>query len=93
MESTKTSLGIIKFEQDGVQKQLTGEQKYNGLTIYQGVLNCYHNEGDTFLRCIFTGDETWNHHHTPESTCQSMERKNLTLPDKKKFKTQLLVGK
>jgi len=29
-------------------------------------------EGDSFLDCIITGDETWCHHYSPESEQQSM---------------------
>ena len=30
-------------------------------------LTRYAQEGDGFLDCIVTGDETWGFHHTPES--------------------------
>jgi hypothetical protein len=48
----------------------------------QSLWNCYHNEGDTSLRCIVTGDETWIHHYAPENKRQSMEWKHLTSPVK-----------
>lgn len=38
-----------------VPKQLTGEQERNGLIICQGLLNCYHNEGDIFWDAFSLG--------------------------------------
>jgi hypothetical protein len=40
---------------------------------------------EEFLSRIVTGDETWAHHHEPESKRQSMEWKHPGWPTKKKF--------
>ena len=53
----------------------------------------YKAEGDSFLDCIITGDETWCHHYEPEAKWQSMEWPHVNSPSKKKFKTLLSVGK
>jgi histone-lysine N-methyltransferase SETMAR len=89
-------LGFHKVCARWVTKQLTKEHKCNRLNICQSLLNCYHQEGDAFLRNIITGDETWIHHYAPEIKRHSLEWKHLTLPakkKKKKFKTQLSAGK
>jgi hypothetical protein len=51
-------LGFYKVRARWVSKQLTGEHKRNRLTIFQGILNFYLNEGDAFLRRRVTEDET-----------------------------------
>jgi hypothetical protein len=38
-----------------------------------------------FFRCIVTGDETWVHHHSPETKRASMEWKHPGSPRLKKF--------
>jgi hypothetical protein len=48
------------------------------LTIFQGILNFYLNEGDAFLRRRVTEDETWIYNYAPGSKSWSMERKNPT---------------
>jgi hypothetical protein len=80
-------LGFHKVCGRWVPKQLTEEHKRNCLTICQSLLNCYCQEGNTFLRRIITGDETWIHHYVPESKRQSLEWKHPTSLAKKKLKT------
>ena len=48
-------------------------------------------EGDNFLSCIITGDETWVYQYEPESKRQSMEWKHTDSPMKKKFKVMLTL--
>lgn len=48
-------LGYHNVWTRSVPKQLTGEQKHNSLTICQGLLNCYHNEGDIFQDAFSLG--------------------------------------
>jgi hypothetical protein len=94
MKSSMTVfLGFHKVCARWVLKQLTEEHKRNRLSICRSLLNCCRQEGDTFLRRIITGDETWIHHYAPESQRQSLKWKHPTLLAKRKFKTQPSAGK
>jgi histone-lysine N-methyltransferase SETMAR len=46
----------------------------------------YDKEGDSFLRRIITGDETWIHQFEPESKRQSMQWRHIASPPPRKFK-------
>ncbi|XP_066946989.1 protein GVQW3-like [Macrobrachium rosenbergii] len=76
-----------------VPKQLSDEHKRNRLRICQHLLDRHANEGDTFLKRIVTGDETWIHHFEPESKRQSMEWKHPQSPVKKKIQESTLCRK
>jgi hypothetical protein len=56
-------------------------------------LNSYLKEGDAFLKCNVTGDNSWTHHYAPESKCKTMEWKHPTSPVKNMFKTLPLAIK
>lgn len=56
-------------------------------------LERYRQEGDSFLRSIMTGDETWVFHYDPETKRQSMEWRHSTSPRVRKFKTAKSAGK
>ena len=56
-------------------------------------LQRYAEEGDNFLDCIVTGDETWVLHYTPNSKQQSMVWKHPQSPVRKKFRTAPSVHK
>jgi hypothetical protein len=86
MKSSTTVLGFHKVCARWVPKQLTEEHKCNHLTICQSLLNRYRQEGDTFFRCIITGDETWIHQYVPESKRQGLEWKHPTSLAKKSSK-------
>jgi hypothetical protein len=45
-------------------------------------LERYHRDGDEFLDHIFTGNETWVSHVTPESKRQSLEWHHPRSPSK-----------
>lgn len=53
----------------------------------------YQAEGEEFLACIVTADETKVHHYKPESKIQSMEWLHTSSPVKKKFKSVTCDGK
>jgi histone-lysine N-methyltransferase SETMAR len=87
-------LGFHKVCARWVPKKLTEEHKCNRLTICRILLNCCHQEGDAFLRCIITGDKTWIYHYVPESKRQSLEWKHPTPPpQKKKVQNLTAAGK
>jgi hypothetical protein len=54
--------------------------------ITSKLLQRYRHEGDDFLLCIVTGDESRFHHFEPETKWQSMEWHHLHSPSKKKAK-------
>ena len=76
-----------------VPKMLTTDHKKARLEVCTQLLQRFKTEGDNFLSCIITGDETWVYQYEPESKRQSMEWKHTDSPVKKKFKVQWSVGK
>ena len=86
-------LGYRKFSASWVPRELTEKHKRRRVEICQTLLNRYNNEGENFLSRIVSGDESWVHHHSPESKRQSLEWKHPYSPVKKKFKSQLSAGK
>jgi len=69
-----------------VPKMLTEEHKLKRQASALDFLTRYNEEGDNFLSCVVTGDETWVSHTNPESKQQSMEWKYTSSPTKTKFK-------
>ena len=65
------ALGFAKVCARWVPRQLTDPHKQAGLETCLELLECHADE--TFLERIVTGDETWIHHHEPESKKASME--------------------
>jgi hypothetical protein len=63
-----------------VPKEMMGEHKCMYLDVCSCHLACYHEEGDNFLQWIVTADETWVHHHQPETKQKSMQWKHLSSP-------------
>jgi hypothetical protein len=57
------------------------------------LLQRYEEHGEAFLSRIFTGDETWVFHYTPESKAESITWKHPHSPVKKKFLTVQSPGK
>jgi hypothetical protein len=53
----------------------------------------YKRHGEAFLNRIYTGNETWFFHDTPESKLEFMTLKHPHSPFKKKFKTVQSHGK
>ncbi|KAL4105171.1 hypothetical protein QTP88_020443 [Uroleucon formosanum] len=68
------------------------ENKKIRVECSQKLLNRYH-QGEQFLLKIVTSDETGVHHYDPEEKRQSMEYRNFTSPQPKKFKDQPSAGK
>ncbi|CAN7992534.1 unnamed protein product, partial [Ixodes pacificus] len=66
------SLGCRKVSCRWVPKQLDDMMKGKRMIASLNHLRGYTEEGQSFLECIFTGDETWIQHPTPESKQQSM---------------------
>ena len=61
-----TALSSVKC----VRKDQTEGCKRKRLDVCARHLALYREEGDNFLQHIVTGDETWIHHHEPESKRQ-----------------------
>jgi len=86
-------LGFHKVAASWVPRHLTEEHKRNRQHICSSLLERYNREGDNFLNCIITGDETWVHHYEPETKRQSMQWKHTSSPSSKNFKSQPSAGK
>jgi hypothetical protein len=65
---------------------LTEEHKLKWQASILDFLTQYSEEGNNFLSCVVSGDETWVLHTTPESKQQSMEWRHTSSPTKMKFK-------
>ena len=81
------SLGYSKVCACWVPCLLTEGHKDQRKAITSELLQRYRHEGDDFLLCIVTSDESWFHHFEPETKRQSMEWHHLPSPSKKKAKT------
>lgn len=62
--------------------------KVQSFDIIDCLLEWYHNEGENFLNCIITGDETWMHHYDLESKHQCMQWKHAAYPFSEIFRMQ-----
>jgi len=81
------SLGYRKVSARWVPRLLTEDHKGQRKGITSELLQRYRHEGNNFLLCIVTGDESWFHHFEPEMKWQSMECHHLHSPSKNKAKT------
>jgi hypothetical protein len=72
-EAVTEKLGHRKLCARWVPKMLTDNHKTKWMGSGMKFLTHYAQEGDEFLDCIVTGDETWVFHHTPESKHQSLQ--------------------
>ena len=93
LETMVATLEYRKVCTRWVPQMLTQEHKEHRVQVFPDLLNQYEVEGDSFLECIITGDETWCHHYKPESKQQSMEWQHVNSSWKKKFKMLPSVGK
>jgi hypothetical protein len=66
-------LGHWKLCTRWVSKMLKDDHKKNGVAAGQAFLACYGDQGDNFLNCIVTGNETWVSHLIYENKRQSMQ--------------------
>lgn len=88
-----SELGYSKVCARWVPRQLTDELKLKRLNVCTDLLQRYALEGDAFMNCIVTGDESWAHHYEPETKRQSMQWHHIGSPSPKKFKLAPSAGK
>jgi len=81
------SLGYRKVCACWVPRLLTEDHKGQRKATTSELLQRYQHEGNDFLLCIVTGDESWFHHFEPQTKRQSMKWHHLHSPSKKKAKT------
>jgi len=86
-------LGFSKVSARWVPKLLSVEHKRTRLTLSRECLDMYQAEPVKFLDRFVTMDETWVHHHTPESKQQSKQWKRQGSPPPKKAKALLSAKK
>jgi histone-lysine N-methyltransferase SETMAR len=86
-ETVTERLGYRKLCARWVPRMLSAERKENQVAAAQSFLARYEEQGDDFLDCIVTGDETWLFHHTPETKHQLMQWHHTHFPSAKKFRT------
>ena len=73
---------MLTLEQKAYRQQFSGEN-----------LDMLRANSENFFSKIITGDETWVHHHNPETKQESMQWKHKVFPTPKKFRVQLSAGK
>ncbi len=76
-----------------VPRLLSDDHKGQRFEASLSFLQRYSREGPKFLEKIITGDETWVHHHTPETKRSSTEWKHKESPRTKKAKTTISARK
>lgn len=76
-----------------VPKLLTTEMKANRKEMCEQLLNRYWQEGETFLKNLVTGDESWVSHYDPELKDTSTEYRHRSSPRHKKLRTERATGK
>ncbi|GFR95722.1 histone-lysine N-methyltransferase SETMAR [Elysia marginata] len=79
-------LGYRKVSARWRPRMLTDEMKMQRKTTCAELLEHYKEEGEEFIQRIVTGDESWVHHHDPESKRQSMEYRHKSSPSPRKLK-------
>ena len=77
-------LGISKVQSRWVM--LTDDQKRTQLDISRYLLSRFEDDLCDFIKRVVTQDETWTHHHDPESKMQSKQWKHPGSPHPEKFK-------
>ena len=63
---------------------LSDDHKRQRMASALTFLTRYHNEGEDFLKCIFTGDETWVLYDNPETKEQSKQWMHTGSPSSRK---------
>lgn len=66
-------LGLRKVSARWVPRLLSDQHKTNRMGAALSLLTAYEEEGDSLLRRVVTGDETWVYHYMPQSKRSSME--------------------
>jgi hypothetical protein len=77
IEAMTEKLWYRKLCTSWVTKILTDNQTMKGMGSALKFLTCVTHEGDEFLDCIPTGDETCDFNHTPESKLQSLHWRHM----------------
>ena len=72
----KNELLLWKISARWVPRLLSDQQKTARVQISETLLARYEEEGDAFIHCIVTCDETWVHHYTPETKYIFMKKSN-----------------
>jgi histone-lysine N-methyltransferase SETMAR len=86
-------LDMRKLSARWVPRLLTIDQKRVRADMSRECLSLYQKNPAEFLRRTITVDETWVHHHTPETKQQSMQWIAVGEPAPKKAKVVLSAGK
>lgn len=86
-------LGFHKVSARWVPRLLSAEQKRVRYTISRDCLELFETDPEDFLSRFVTMDESWVHHHTPESKQQSKQWKRSDSPTPKKAKVVLSTNK
>ena len=89
----KNELLLRKISARLVPRLLNDQQKTAHVQISETLLARYEEEGDTFIHCIVTCDETWVHHYTPEMKRASKEWRGKGEKCPVKAKMRLSAGK
>ncbi|UYV73312.1 hypothetical protein LAZ67_10002671 [Cordylochernes scorpioides] len=94
MVVSKKSLQNIKSKEkfDG-PRLLTKEMKKKCLNTCKELFEHYEIGGESFLDRIVTGDESWIHHHIPDSKRSSAEWHHKGSPSPKKLRITEFAGK
>jgi hypothetical protein len=86
-------LQFHKASRRWVSCQLIAELKERRVDACQELLKRFETDGDGFLGRIVMGDESWVHYHQLETKKASKERRHISSPKPKKFRTQPPAGK
>lgn len=86
-------LSMRKLFSKWVPRLLTVDQKQQRIDDSESCLELFNRNKQDFLRRYVTMDETWIHHHTPESNRQSAEWTAAGEPRPKRPKSQKSAGK
>ncbi|XP_071092643.1 histone-lysine N-methyltransferase SETMAR-like [Haliotis cracherodii] len=81
-------LGMKKLSARWVPKCLSDDQKAVRASICQTLLTECSRDADNFMEIIVTSNETWVHHHDPETKEQSKQWTGFASSRPKKYKTQ-----
>ena len=80
-------LGYRKLCARWLPEMLSEGHKENRVATARSFVACCVEQGDDFLDCTVTRDETWVFHHTPETKRQSVQWCHTHSPETEKFRT------
>ncbi|UYV64537.1 hypothetical protein LAZ67_3001138 [Cordylochernes scorpioides] len=83
--SIRVIFAELNLSYGSVPRLLTKEMKEKRLNACKELLEHYEIEGEGFLDRIVTGDESWIHHHIPDSKGSSAEWHHKGSPTSKMF--------